>query len=331
MKAIVATKYGPPEVLQIKEIEKPVPAGNEILVKVYATTVSAADYRVRSFTVPISFWLPARFALGLTKPRNSVLGMDFAGVVEAVGKDVIKYKIGDPVFGLMGHQFGCYAQYLCLSEDWKLVGIAGKPANLNFEEAAAIPFGGLTALYFLREAKIQKGQKVLITGASGSVGTYAVQIAKHYGAEVIAVCSTDKMELIKSLGADKIIDYTKEDFTKIGELYDVIFEVAGKTPFSDCLKSLTKSGALLHAVAVPAVTIQMKWQSITTGRKMVGGGPENSSEDLIFLKELIELGKLKPIIDKCYSMEQIVEAHRYVESGRKKGNVVISIKHNDKA
>lgn len=330
MKAIVATKYGPPEVLQIKEIEKPVPGDNEILVKVYATTVSAADFRVRSFTVPISFWLPARFALGLTKPRNSVLGMDFAGVVEAVGKDVTKYKVGDSVFGLMGHQFGCYAQYLCLSEDWKLVGIANKPSNMNFEEAAAIPFGALTALYFLREAKIQKGQKVLITGASGSVGTYAVQIAKYYGAEVTAVCSTDKIELVNSLGADKIIDYTKKDFTKSDELYDVIFEVAGKTPFKDCIKSLTKTGTLLHAVAVPVVTIQMKWQSITTGRKMVGGGPENNSEDLIFLKELIESGKLKPIIDRTFPMEQIVEAHKYVESGHKKGNVVITIEHNNR-
>lgn len=329
MKAIVATKYGPPEVLQIKEIEKPVPAENEILVKVYATTVSAADYRVRSFNVPISFWLPARFALGLTKPRISVLGMDFSGVVDAVGKNVTKYKGGDLVFGLMGHQFGCYAQYLCLSEDWKLVGIAGKPANLNFEEAAAIPFGGLTALYFMREAKIQKGQKVLITGASGSVGTYAVQIAKYYGAEVTAVCSTDKMELVKSLGADKIINYTKNDFTKSGEIYDVIFEVAGKTPFSDCKKSLTKTGTLLHAVAVPAVTIQMKWESITTGRKMVGGGPDNNSKDLIFLRELVESGKLKPIIDRIYPMEQIVEAHKYVESGHKKGNVVITIEHNN--
>ena len=329
MKVIVATKYGPPEVLQIKEIKKPVPAENEILVKVYATTVSAADYRVRSFNVPISFWLPARFALGLTKPRNSVLGMDFSGVVDAVGRNVTKYKVGDPVFGLMGHQFGCYAQYLCLSEDWKLVGIAGKPANLNFEEAAAIPFGGLTALYFMREAKIQKGQKVLITGASGSVGTYAVQIAKYYGAEVTAVCRTDKIELVKSLGADKIIDYTKDDFTKNGESYDVIFEVAGKTPFSDCIKSLTKTGTLLHAVAVPAVTIQMKWESITTGRKMVGGGPENNSEDLIFLRELIESGKLKPIIDRSYPMEQIVEAHKYVGSGNKKGNVVVAIEHNN--
>jgi NADPH:quinone reductase-like Zn-dependent oxidoreductase len=329
MKAIVATKYGPPEVLQIKEIKKPENGDNEILIKVYATTVSAADYRVRSFTVPISFWLPARFALGLTKPRNPVLGMDFAGVVKAVGKDVTKYKVGDSVFGLMGNQFGCYAQYLRLSEDWKLVGIASKPANLNFEEAAAIPFGALTALYFLREANIQKGQKILITGASGSVGTYAVQIAKYFGADVTAVCRTDKMELVKSLGADKIIDYTKKDFTKSGELYDVIFEVAGKTPLSDCIKSLTKTGTLLHAVAVPAVTFRMKWESITTGRKMVGGGPDNNSKDLIFLRELIELGKLKPIIDRTYPMEQIVEAHKYVESGHKKGNVVITIEHND--
>jgi NADPH:quinone reductase-like Zn-dependent oxidoreductase len=328
MKAIVCTKYGSPEVLQIKDIEKPIPAENEVLVKVYATTVSAADFRVRSFTVPLSFWLPARLALGLTKPRKAVLGMDFAGVVEAVGKDVTKYKIGDPVFGLMGERFGGYAQYLCLSEDWKGVGVASKPNNLSFEEAAAVPFGGLTALYFLREAKIQKGQKVLINGASGSVGTYAVQLAKYYGAEVTAVCSAEKLEMVKSLGADKIIDYTKEDFTKSGELYDVIFEVAGKASFSDCIKSLTKNGTLLHDVAVPAVTIRMKWASITTGRKMVGSGPDTNAEDLAFLRELIESGKFKPIIDRSYPMEQIVEAHRYVDSGHKKGNVVITIEHN---
>ncbi len=329
MKAIVCTKYGPPEVLQIKEVEKPVPKNNEILVKVFATTVSAADSRVRSFTVPLSFWLPARLALGLTKPRKAVLGMDFAGEVEAVGKDVKNYNIGDPVFGLMGERFGGYAQYLCLSEDWKGVGVAGKPDNLSFEESAAVPFGGLTALYFLREAKIQEGQKVLINGASGSVGTYSVQLAKYYGAEVTAVCSTEKLEMVKSLGADNVINYTKEDFTTGDGIYDVIFDVAGKASFSGCIKSLTKNGTLLHAVAAPAVNIRMKWTSITTGRKMIGGGPDPNAEDLMFLRDLIESGKIKPIIDRSYPMEQIVEAHRYVDKGHKKGNVIITVEHNN--
>jgi NADPH:quinone reductase-like Zn-dependent oxidoreductase len=328
MKAVICSKYGPPESLHIKEVEKPVPKNNEILVKVYASAVTAADCRVRGFNVPPSYWFLARLALGLTKPRKPILGMDFAGEVEVIGEVVKKYKVGDMVYGLMGDRFGGYAQYLCLSEDWKGVGMALKPDSLSFEEAAAIPFGGLTALYFLRESKIQEGQKILINGASGSVGAYAVQLAKFYGAYVTAVCSAGKIEMVKGLGADKVIDYNNNDFTKLGEIYDVVFDVAGKASISDCIKILKKNGTLLHAVASPAVTLKMKWASMTSKRKMVGGGPDPSTEDLMFLNKLIEQGTINPIIDRSYPMEQIIEAHRYVESGAKKGNVVISIGHN---
>jgi NADPH:quinone reductase-like Zn-dependent oxidoreductase len=292
---------------------------------VYAATVSVADIRVRSFTVPLSFWIPARLALGIVKPKKAVLGMDFAGVVDTVGRDVKGYQTGDPVFGLMGERFGCYAQYLCLSETWKGVGMALKPVHLSFEEAAAVPFGGLTALYFLREADIRPGQKILINGASGSVGTWAVQLAKYYGANVTAVCSDEKAELVRSLGADKIIDYAKEDFTGSGNIYDVIFDVAGTASFSGCLRSLTKNGTLLHDVAAPAVTLRMKWAAITGSRKMVGGGPNASTDDLNFLADLIGSGRIKPVIDRIFPMDKIVSAHTYVESGQKRGNVVITM------
>jgi len=331
MKAVICTQYGPPDVLQIKEVEKPVPKENEVMVKVSAFTVSAADYRVRSFTVPPSYWLPARLALGILRPRKPVLGMDFAGEVEAVGRAVNKYRIGDPVFGLLGERFGAYAQYLCISEDWKSAGLAGKPDGLSHEQAAAIPFGGLTALYFLRAANIQKGQKVLINGASGSVGTYAVQLAKYFGADVTAVCSTEKLALVESLGADKLIDYSKGDFTKSGDTYDVVLEAAGTASVSGCLESLTGEGTLLHAVATPAVTLHMKWAALTSKRKMVGGGPDANTEDLRFLGELVAAGKMKAVIDRIFPMEQIVEAHRYVETGAKKGNIVISLAANGDA
>jgi NADPH:quinone reductase-like Zn-dependent oxidoreductase len=327
MKAIVCTKYGPPEVLQLSEVEKPTPKENEVLVKIYATTVSVADSRIRGFRVPFSFWLLARIALGLRKPKNAILGFELAGEIESAGKDVKLFKKGDQVFAYLGHNVGAYAEYICINENGCL---ALKPANMTFEEAAAIPFGGNTALYFLRKGNVRSGQKVLIYGASGSVGTYAIQLAKYFGAEVIGVCGTTNLELVKSLGADKVIDYTKEDFTKNGETYDIIFDVVGKSSLSDCIRSLKKEGVYLQAVATPAVMLRMRWTSMISGKKLIGGTAIPETQSLIFLKELVEAGKIKPVIDKRYPMEQIVEAHRYVDNGHKKGNVVIIVGHDGK-
>jgi NADPH:quinone reductase-like Zn-dependent oxidoreductase len=328
MKAIVYEKYGSPEVLQLKEVAKPVPRDNEVLVKIYTTTVTVADSRVRSFRVPLSFWIPARIALGIRKPKHSILGAEFAGEVEAVGKNVKRFTAGDQVFGsTIEHNFGAYAEYICLPEDGLVI---QRSVNLTCEEASTIPVGGRTALYFLREANIQPGQKVLIYGASGSVGTFAVQLAKYYGAEVTAVCSTENLALVESLGAGKVIDYTQEDFTQNGATYDVIFDTVGKSSYSDSIRSLKNDGTYLHAVAAPGISLRMRWTSLTSGKKTVGGGPPHKSEDLVFLQQLVEAGKIKPVIDKHYPLEQIVEAHRYVDTGRKKGNVVITVAHYNK-
>jgi NADPH:quinone reductase-like Zn-dependent oxidoreductase len=327
MNAIVYDQYGPPDVLKLAEVEKPTPKDNEVLVKVSTTTVTAGDSRMRSFTVPLSFWLPARIELGLQKPKRAILGMELAGEVEAVGKEVKRYKKGDQVFAsTIEHGFGAYAEYKCLPEDGLL---AIRKPNLTPEQAATIPIGGRTALYFLREADIQHGDKVLIYGASGSVGTFAVQLAKYFGAQVTGVCSTTNLEMVKSLGADKVFDYTKEDFSKNGKPYDVIFDTVGKSSYSDSIRSLGTDGAYLHAVAAPGVLMRMGWTSMTSSKKVVGGGPPPKSEDLIFLQDLVEAGAIKPVIDKRYPMDQIVEAHRYVDTGRKKGNVIITVGHNN--
>jgi len=322
MKAIVCTKYGPPEVLQLKEVGKPIPKDNEVLIKICATTVTSGDSRMRSFTVPVSFWLPARVALGFRKPKKAILGAELAGEIESAGKDVKLFKKGDQVFAHPGHNGGAYAEYICLPENGCL---AIKPANMTFEESAAIPFGGNTALYFLRKGNVRSGQKVLIYGASGSVGTFAVQLARYFGARVTGVCSTTNIELVKSLGADQVIDYTKEDFTKNVATYDVIFDAVGKSPFSGCMRSLKKEGVYLHAVATPVVMFRMQWASMTSSKKLIGGTAIPNTENMVFLKELVEAGKIKPVIDRRYPLEQTAEAHRYVEKGHKKGNVVITV------
>jgi len=261
-------------------------------------------------------------ALGLRKPKKAILGSELAGEIEATGRDVKLFRRGDQVFAYPGHNGGAYAEYICMPENGCL---AIKPSNMTFEEAAAIPFGGNTALHFLRKGNVRSGQKVLIYGASGSVGTYAVQLAKYFGAEVTGVCGTTNLELITSLGTDKVVDYTKEDFTKNGEIYDVIFDAVGKSSFSGCIKSLKKEGVYLQAVAAPAVMLRMRWASMMSSKKLMGGTAIPETENLIFLKELVEAGKIKPVIDRRYPLEQIVEAHRYVDNGHKKGNVVITV------
>src|SRR5512138_3190087 len=285
MKAIVYTEYGPPDVLQLKDVAKPVPGDNEVLIKVHATTVTAADFRSRSFTIPPAFWLPARITLGFRGPKKTILGVELAGEIEATGKNVKLFKKGDPVFAATLLSYGAYAEYKCLPED---AAIAIKPSNLTYEEAAALPIGARTALHYLRKANIQPGQRVMVYGASGSVGTYAVQLAKYFGADVTGVCSTANVELVKSLGAERVIDYTAEGFSKQGRNYDVIFEAVDKSSFSDCMKALKEDGFYLN-VAVPFPSVQMTWTRLTSSRKLIlGENPSESAEDLHFLKELVE-------------------------------------------
>ncbi|MGB3715680.1 MAG: NAD(P)-dependent alcohol dehydrogenase [Candidatus Promineifilaceae bacterium] len=328
MKAIVFTEWGPPDVLQLKEVEKPTAKDDEVLIRVYATAVTSGDYRARNLNFPTRIMgLLFGFNFGIRKPNISILGNNLAGEIEAVGKDVKLFHEGDQVFGSTGEGFGAYAEYKCLPEDGDLV---IKPANMTYEEAAAVPHGANTALYFLRDkANIQSGQKVLIYGASGSVGTFAVQLAKYFGAEVTGVCSTTNLEMVKSLGADKVIDYTKEDFTKSGQTYDVIYETVGKSSFSRNISSLKENGIYLAGNQGMLQIFQMAWTSMRGSKKIIFGPAPGGREGLIFLKELIEAGKIKSVIDRSYPLEQTAEAHRYADTGHKKGNVAITVAHNN--
>ena len=310
MKAIVCTKYGPPGVLQLREVEKPAPRNNEVLIRIHAAAVTVSDCLVRSGKVNILLWIPMRMFVGFRRPRRPILGLEMAGEIEAAGRDVKRFKAGDQVMAFAGKRFGAYAEYACLPEDGLCMPsdslVALKPSNATYEEAAAVPSRGTLALYFLRKGSIQNGQRVLIYGASGGVGTFAVQLARHFGAEVTGVCSTANLELVKSLGADKVVDYTREDFTNRGESYDLIFDAVGKR-YSSRLqykRALNPNG---------------KYVSVDDGT------PKIRVEDLVALKELIEAGKIKPVIDRTYPLEQVAEAHKYVDKRHKKGNVVITV------
>jgi NADPH:quinone reductase-like Zn-dependent oxidoreductase len=320
MKAIVYERYGPPDVLQLKEVEKPVPKDNEVLIKIHATTVTRGDCRVRSLHMPAGFGLIARVVVGVSRPRQPILGSELAGKVESVGKGVNKFKVGDQVFAFTGARLGCHAEYKCMPQEGAVV---LKPTNLTFDEAAAMSSGGTTALDFFRRAKIQSGEKVVVNGASGAVGTAAVQLAKHFGADVTGVCSTTNMELVRSLGANHVIDYTKQDFTKNGETYDIIVDTVGTVPFSRSKASLKEAGRLLLVLSGLPDILQVPWVSLTSSKKVIAGPAAWRTEDLGFLAKLAEVGEFKPVIDRRYPFEQIAEAHGYVDTGHKKGNVVI--------
>ncbi|UCE01136.1 MAG: NAD(P)-dependent alcohol dehydrogenase [Chloroflexota bacterium] len=330
MKAIVYTEYGPPEVLRLQEVEKPAPKENEVLIRIHATSVNFGDIAARNFGnishkeffMPLPFYLIGKLQFGISKPKNPILGNEFAGEIELVGKDVTSFKPGDQVFGYPGPQMRCNAQYRCLPEDGPL-GL--KPTNMSYEEAAVVPYSALMAIDLLRKVGIQRGQRVLINGASGGIGSGVLQLAKHYGAEVTGVCGTPRIEFVKSLGADKVIDYTKEDFTKNGETYDLIVDVLGKSSFSQCEDSLKEAGKYVMTSFKMRDILDMLRTSFGSGKKAICAILNEKTEDLVLTKELAEAGKLKAIIDNSFTLEQTADAHRYMESGQRKGNIVITV------
>lgn len=321
MRAIVYERYGSPEVLKLKELAAPTPKANELLIKTRVTTVTSGDWRVRSLDVPAGFRLLSRFFFGFTQPRQPILGTELAGDVAAVGKAVGRFRAGDRVFVYTGARMGCYADYVCVAEDGAL---ALQPPNLTAEEAAAISFGGTTALHFLRRGNLRRGERILLNGASGGVGSALLQIAKIFGADVTAVCSTANVELVRSLGADRVIDYTSTDFTTLGETYDLIVDTAGTAPYSRSKRLLRAGGRLLLVFARLQDMLMAPWVAMIGDKRIIAGPASGNGADLRFLAELAEAGDFRPVIDRRFPVERIVEAHRYVDSGRKRGNVVIS-------
>lgn len=322
MKAITYRKYGPPEVLEISDVPKPVPKDDELLIRVHATTVSSGDWRVRSLELPAGFGLLGRLFLGINGPRQPILGSELAGEVEAVGRAVISFKIGDQVFAFSGVGMGCYAEYKCMPANGA---VAMKPSKLSYEQAAALSFGGSTMLDFFRRGALRSGERVLVNGASGAVGTAAVQLAKHFGAHVTGVCSTANLEVVRSIGADHVIDYTKHDFTQSGELFDVIVDTAGTAPFSRSGPLLPRGGRLLVVLGGLPDLLKAPWRTMTSGKRVVAGPAAERPEYVRQLGELAEAGRFLPVIDRCYPFEQVVAAHKYVDQGHKRGNVVISL------
>lgn len=325
MKAIVYEKYGSPGVVRLAEVPKPAPRDNEVLVRIDATTVTTGDWRARSLDMPAGFRLMGRLVFGVFGPRQPILGAELAGVIEAVGKAVTRFKAGDEVFAFTGAGFGCHAEFRTVPEDGM---IALKPARLSFEEAAALSFGGTTALSFLRDkGGIKAGEKVLIVGASGGVGTAAVQLARHFGAEVTGVCGTANLGLVRSIGADKVIDYTRDDFAGTGETWDIILDTTATAPFARCDRALNQNGRLLVVHGSFAQALAMERPPKASGKKVIAGVAAARPEDLRFLAKLAEAGAFKPVIDRSYPLEHAAEAHAYVDTGRKRGNVVMTIEH----
>ena len=330
MKAIVFTEYGSPDVLKLQEVEKPTPKDNEVLIKVHATSVTFGDLLVRNlkaltpfkFSMPTPLWLPTRMLFGFSKPKKQILGAELSGTIEAIGKDVTRFKVGDEVFGYPGQDFGANAEYITMSEKGM---VAIKPTNVTFEEATTIPYGAMTAMNVLKKANIQAGQKVLINGASGAIGSYAVQFAKSYGAEVTAICGSERHDFVKALGADHVIDYKKEDFTKNGKTYDVILDVPHTTTFGKSKKSLKRGGIYMLASFKTRQLVQMLWTKFFGNKRVICAMSMETQDTLIRVKELTENGTIKTIVDRCFPLEQTADAHRYVESGRKTGHVVVTM------